>query len=115
MAYDYQEEEKRKDNLIKEIGDKIKTARVESKMSQLQVAVSLGVSDKTISGYESGRIAPPIDKLIQVAEIFRKPITYFLSNDPRDYKVSSRLKAIEQILKDVRKQMEEIKEIAGVD
>jgi len=39
MAYDYQEEEKRKDNLIKEIGEKIKTARVETKMSQLQVAV----------------------------------------------------------------------------
>ncbi len=115
MAYDYQEEERRKDTLIKEIGDKIRSARIENKMSQLQVGVALGVSDKTISGYESGRIAAPIDKLIQIAELFRKPITYFLSNDPKDYKVSSRLKAIEQILKDLRKQLEEIKTIAEID
>ena len=31
------------------IGAKIKTAREDAKMSQLQVGVALGVSDKTIS------------------------------------------------------------------
>lgn len=98
--------------MIKEIGKRIRNARDEARLSQLQVGVSLGVTDKTISGYESGRIAPPIDKLMQLADLFKKPITYFLGSDPRDYKVASRLRAVEVSLKDIRKQIMEIKLIS---
>ncbi len=103
------EDEKRKKELMMELGKRIKVAREEARMSQLQVGVSLGVTDKTISGYESGRIAPPIDKLLQLADLFKKPITYFLGSDPREYKVSSRLRAVEVALRDIRKQLQEIK------
>lgn len=105
----YIEDEKRKKELMLELGKRIKVAREEARMSQLQVGVSLGVTDKTISGYESGRIAPPIDKLLQLADLFKKPITYFLGSDPREYKVSSRLRAVEVALRDIRKQLQEIK------
>ncbi|MDQ6985022.1 MAG: helix-turn-helix transcriptional regulator [Candidatus Dojkabacteria bacterium] len=105
----FRQEEQRKKDITRELGIRIKMARDEARMSQLKVGVSLGVSDKTISGYEAGRIAPPIDKLIQLADLFKKPITFFLGSDPRDYKVSSRLRAVEVALREIRKQLQEIK------
>lgn len=105
----FEEEIKRKEALVKELGKRIKQAREEARMSQLQVGVSLGVTDKTVSGYESGRIAPPIDKLMSLADLFKKPITYFLGADPREYKVSSRLRAVEVALREIKKQITEIK------
>src|SRR5688572_15050528 len=103
------EDIKRRQDLMKDLGKRIRTARDESRMSQLKVGVSLGVSDKTISGYESGRIAPPVDKLMQLADLFKKPITFFLGSDPKEYKVASRLRAVEVALRDIRKQLQEIK------
>ena len=103
------EDTKKRQDLIRELGKRIRSARDESRMSQLQVGVSTGVTDKTISGYESGRIAPPIDKLLHLADLFKKPITYFLGSDPKDYKVASRLRAVEVSLRDIRKQLNEIK------
>ncbi len=107
-----QEELEKRRELTKELGKRIKIAREEARMSQLQVGVALAVSDKTISGYESGRIAPPIDKLIHLADLFKKPIAFFLGADPRDYKVASRLRAVEVALRDVRKQLNEIRLIS---
>ena len=94
------------------LGSKIKAAREEAKFSQLQVGVALGVSDKTISGYESGRICPPIDKLQQLADLLKKPLTYFLGYDPKDYKISSRLRAVEIMLRDIRRELREIKALS---
>lgn len=105
----YEEEDKRKKKLMSDLGQRIKSAREEARMSQLQVGVAIGVTDKTISGYEAGRIAPPIDKLISLADLFKKPITFFLGSDPREYKVSSRLRAVEVALREIRKQLQEIK------
>lgn len=91
------------------LGEKIKVAREDAKMSQLQVAVILGVSDKTISGYESGRISPPVSKLIKLADLLKKPVGYFLGTDPKNYTIASRLRAVEISLRDIRKELREIK------
>lgn len=98
-----------KQNIAKILGKKIKQAREEAKMSQLQLAVLLGLSDKTISGYETGRIEIPVKHLVQLGEIFKKPISYFLGTDPREYKISSRLRAVEIAMRDIRKQLNEIR------
>lgn len=95
-----------------DIGRKIKLARIDAKMSQLQVGVALGVSDKTVSGYESNRICPPIDKLQMLCELLKKPITFFLVEDERDFKISSRLRAVEISLRDIRQDLREIKILA---
>ncbi len=100
--------------LSQELGRRIKLAREEARLSQLQVGVSIGVSDKTISGYESGRISPPIDKLLSLADLFKKPISFFLGSDPKDYKVASRLRAVEISLRDIRNQLNEIKLLSQV-
>lgn len=95
------------------LGQQIRQAREDSKLSQLQVAVALGVSDKTISGYESNRISPPINKLERLADLLKKPIGYFLGADPKNYKVASRLRAVEIALRDIRKDLREIKLLAS--
>lgn len=105
-------DEEKRDKLMNELAERIRTARGDARMSQLQVGVALGVSDKTISGYEAGRIAPPIDKLILLADLFKKPVTFFLGSDPREYKVVSRLRAVEVALREIRKQLQEIKLIS---
>lgn len=97
---------------MKTFGDRIRSAREEAKLSQLQVGVALGVSDKTISGYESGRISPPIDKLQKLADLFKKPINYLVGADPKDYKISSRLRAVEIMLRDIRRELREIKALS---
>lgn len=106
------EDDEKREKILNQLAQRIKTARSEARMSQLQVGVALGVSDKTISGYEAGRISPPIDKLLQLADLFKKPITFFLGADPKQYKVASRLRAIEVSLREIRKQMQEIKLIS---
>lgn len=112
MAHkDFLEDESKR-QIHYELGKRIRSAREESKMSQLQVGVALGVSDKTISGYESGRISPSIDKLIKLADLFKKPISYFLGSDPKEYKVASRLRAVEVKLREIREQLREIKYIS---
>ncbi|MBN1915910.1 helix-turn-helix transcriptional regulator [Candidatus Dojkabacteria bacterium] len=91
------------------LGERIKQARVEAKLSQLEVGVALAVSDKTISGYESGRISPPIDNLMKLADLLKKPVGYFIGVDPRQYSVGSRLRGVEIALREIRKELREIK------
>jgi transcriptional regulator with XRE-family HTH domain len=91
------------------LGERIKRARKEAKLSQLELGVALKVSDKTISGYESNRISPPINKLQTIAELLKKPITFFLGVDERDYTVQSQLRAVEIKLREIRQELREIK------
>lgn len=95
-----------------ELAERIRQARLDMNKSQLQVGVALGVSDKTVSGYESGRISPPVTKLMAMAEYFKKPVSYFLGADPKEYKVSARLRAVETALKEIKSQIDEIKAYA---
>lgn len=99
-------------------GQRLKTAREESKLSQLQVGVALSVSDKTISGYEADRIVPPVDKILKLADLLKKPVGFFIGLDTKDYKISSRLRAVEVMLREIRQELREIKAIAqeyGID
>lgn len=95
--------------LSAELGKRIKQARLEADMSQLQVAIILGVSDKTISGYESGRISPAVDKLHNLADLFKKPLSFFFGHDPKDYRIAARLRAVEVTMRELREQLREIK------
>ena len=107
-----QEEIENRNKIMDELAKRIRSAREEARLSQLQVGMSIGVSDKTISGYEAARIFPPIDKLLALGDLFKKPISYFLGADPKEYKVGSRLRAVENSLRDIKKQLQEIKSLA---
>ena len=68
---------------IKEFGNKLKSAREERGMSQRGLGLALGLSDKTISSYESCRSFPNLDVLTKISDILGKPIEYFVSSSKK--------------------------------
>ncbi len=68
---------------IKEFGKKLKSAREERGMSQRGLGLALGLSDKTISSYESCRSFPNLDVLTKISDILDKPIEYFVSSSKK--------------------------------
>ncbi|OON87502.1 hypothetical protein BXO88_04355 [Oribacterium sp. C9] len=51
-------------------GTAIKKLREQRKMTQLQLAEILGVSEKTVSKWESGRGYPSLDPLKEISKFF---------------------------------------------
>lgn len=65
---------------MKEFSIRLKKAREENGMSQRSLGLALGLSDKTISSYESHRSFPNLEVLRKIADILGKPIEYFISS-----------------------------------
>lgn len=66
---------------IKEFSKKLKEARLELGLSQRSLGLSIGLSDKTISSYESSRSYPNLEILKKMSEILKKSPDYFLSSE----------------------------------
>ena len=62
-------------------GTVIKELREKNRMTQLQLADRLGVSDKTVSKWETGRGYPDITLLEPIAEAFRISVTELISGN----------------------------------
>ncbi len=62
-------------------GTIIKELREKNRMTQLQLADRLGVSDKTVSKWETGRGYPDITLLEPIAEAFRISVTELISGN----------------------------------
>lgn len=62
-------------------GAAIKELREKSKMTQLQLAERLGVSDKTVSKWETGKGYPDITLLEPIAQAFNISITELISGN----------------------------------
>ncbi|MBQ6018485.1 MAG: helix-turn-helix domain-containing protein [Clostridiales bacterium] len=62
-------------------GHTIKTLREKNNMTQLQLAEKLGVSDKTVSKWETGKGYPDITLLEPIAEVLRVSVTELISGN----------------------------------
>jgi transcriptional regulator with XRE-family HTH domain len=80
--------------MIKSFGKRLKIARNEKGLSQKGLGLALGLSDKTISSYESGRSYPNLEMLEKFAEILGKPLQFFLIQDDRQATLSQYLSEI---------------------
>ena len=49
------------------IGEKIKKARTEAKMTQKELAEKCGMADSAIRKYESGKVVPKLDTIAKIA------------------------------------------------
>lgn len=76
----------------------IKKVRVTSGLSQKQLAKKLGVSDKTVSAYETGRAIPPTPTLAKIAEITGTSVSELMGIEKPEDKneIVKRLKKIEE-------------------
>ena len=73
-------------------GTTIKTLRENSGMTQLQLAEKLGVSDKTVSKWETGKGYPDITLLEPIAEAFQVSVTELISgNTIKNSNISSNM------------------------
>ena len=62
-------------------GTVIRELREKNKMTQIQLAEKLGVSDKTISKWETGKGYPDITLLEPIAKTFRISVTELISGN----------------------------------
>ena len=69
-------------DVVDTLGGKLKTARSLMGFSTRAVAQKLAprfsISHATIANYESGRTMPPLDVLAALAELYERPLNWFL-------------------------------------
>ena len=63
----------------KGLGKKLKLARIEVGLTQSEVGKKMYCCNKVIQRIESGDREPKISELNRLAEIYRKPIAFFMS------------------------------------
>lgn len=59
------------------IGSVLKQARVKAKLSQLQLAERIGLSEKHISNIERGQNFPALDTFLKLCEVFNLSLNDF--------------------------------------
>ena len=67
-----------------EIGAKLKTLRIENRLTQTQVAQQIGVVVSAISSYESGARFPSYNVLIRLASLYHVTTDYLLGIEKKD-------------------------------
>jgi len=91
---------------IKEFGQRLKSARLQKGISQRGLGLALGLSDKTISSYESSRSFPNLELLFRISSILDKPVEFFITSS-KEVLVKEELKKIEikqdEISNDIKK------------
>ncbi len=60
------------------LGKRIKLARVESDLTQAELAKQIHALQKSISGYETGMATPSLETLLKIANALKKSPGYFL-------------------------------------
>jgi len=94
---------------LKELANRIRTARENAHLSQQTLGETIGVSDKSISAYEKGRSQPPLKKLQKIADATNHPITYFTQEDNADIAITAKLQSIERELAEVKRLLKRAK------
>ncbi len=67
----------------REVGSRIAALRKEKNMTQSELADALGVSDKTVSKWETGGGYPDITMLSQISDRFDVSIDFILRGKPK--------------------------------
>lgn len=70
------------------IGKRIRILRNELQISQEELGKFIAVDKTTISGYETGRIAPPLDVVVRLAQYFHVSADYLLGITDNRFSIS---------------------------
>ena len=64
---------------------RLKNLRTSKKLSQAALAEKIGISQRAVSYYESGKDTPSLEILISIADFFNVSLDYLVgrSNDPQ--------------------------------
>ena len=86
---------------MKQLGEKIKIARKKKQITQEHLARAVGVSDKSVSAYESGRVQPPLEVLEKIARSTQLPISYFVDTSANTT-IIEKLNEVQQIFEEIK-------------
>src|SRR3990167_7210084 len=92
------------------LGKKIKEARLEAKLSQLELSEALIVNEKSVSSYEAGRTKPSVETLNKIAKKTNKPIAFFIEDKSIDIDVDLKLNNIQSELEKIKQILKERRE-----
>lgn len=96
------------------IGESIRSFREKAGVSQRKLGTSLGLSDKAISAYESGRTVPSIDTLNRIAEVLNITLDELWESSTKNSTLT-KLDQIETELKRLIKEVEDIRKLVDKD
>jgi len=65
----------------KEFGLRVKALRKQKGWTMKELAAELGIQHQHLNKYESGLHAPPLEKLLELSELFDVTVDYLLSGD----------------------------------
>ncbi len=97
--------------MLERFGQKLKKAREERKVSQRNLGMLLGLSDKAISSYESGRTLPTLETLIRLSEELNKPMVYFLDDNFVQESLIDKINEMEIELKHISDNIRDVKKM----
>lgn len=95
--------------MLDQLGDRIKRARELRGVSQRNLGLILGLSDKAISAYESGRTFPPLETLFRISEELEKPMVYFLADENSRESALDKIDELESLLKKLSTSLQDIR------
>jgi transcriptional regulator with XRE-family HTH domain len=72
------------EGIVREIGPKVKALRAELGMTLQQMSEVADVSAASIHKIERGDMVPTITTLLKLASAFRRPLSYFIDEQPGD-------------------------------
>jgi transcriptional regulator with XRE-family HTH domain len=72
------------DEIVQEIGPRVRALRTELGLSLQQMAAIAEVSAASIHKIERGEMVPTITTLLKLAAAFRRPISYLINEQPGD-------------------------------
>ena len=89
-------------NILKKIGNNIRTYRKNKKLTLVDVGELLHLSDATVQKYETGKIEPNITMLLEIADILDVELSDLLNID---IEISVSESEIKTELRDIKKQL----------
>ncbi len=82
------------------LGEKITKLRKEKKLSQLDIASTIGVSRDAISKYERGDIVPSVENAKRIADVLDVSLDYLVSEEEKQEAIDNNmLKRIQELQK----------------
>jgi transcriptional regulator with XRE-family HTH domain len=85
------------------LSERIRSARKNVNLSQIDLANLVGVSDKAISSYEVGRAVPPLDILKKISVVTNKPMSFFFDEENNGEAVVKKVEKMIEELNDIKK------------
>ena len=90
------------------MGEKLRSLRIENKLTQKQVADRIGLAISAVSSYESGTRYPSYDALIKLSKMFHVSTDYLLGlTSKRDIDVTGlddgEIELLSQLIEKLRK------------